>query len=139
MKAEFRKLAKLVDVRNAYKWMREAGKIGDDFFADLSFAELEEIFGSDGRELSEEEKNVVVGFMAEKAVRAKEYAKTSLLYRKLGKQEKAQTFLDKAQKTATFDDWVWMFRRHEIDAIGDKAYSEICEIAKKKIMEEIFG
>ena len=139
MKAKFRKLAKLVDVRNAYKWMREAGKIGDDFFADLSFAELEEIFGSDGRELSETEKNVIAGFMAEKAVKAKEYAKTSLLYSKLGKQEKAQNFLDKAQKTATLEDWVWMFRKYEISAIGDKAYLEICETAKKKIMKEILG
>lgn len=133
----FKKLAELVGVKNAYKWMCEAGKISSDFLAELSFAELEEIFGSGGKELSEAEKLAILRFMAEKASKAREFAKTSLLYKKIGEQEKAREFLEKAEKKASIDDWAWMFRRYEIDAIGDENYAALRDVAKKKIVEKI--
>ena len=139
MKKTFDKLAKLVGAKNAYLWMREAGKIGDDFIEELSFEELEEIFGREGEEINNSQKLAIVELMAQKAKSAKNYARMHVLCLKNGNQDEADKFLEKAKISATLDDWAWMYQAYEFRVIRDNEHAKVFKTAKEMIIKEVLN
>jgi len=133
----FRRLAGLVGVRNAYLWMREAGKIDDDFIEKLTFEELEKIFGQEGEEINNSQQLAIIESMAQKAKSARNYARMHVLYLKSGKKDEAKKFLEKAKRSATLDDWAWMYQMYELRAIRDKEHAEVFKMAKEMIIKEV--
>mgnify|MGYP000947725117 FL=1 len=139
MKTKFRKLAELVGAKSAYEWMREAGKINEEFVEQLEFGEIEEIFDTEGKLFSKAQKGIIVDLMAKKANSAREHIKMFAVFLKAGEKQKAAQFLDNAKSCASLQDCSWMIRRYEIRAIQEKELACIVDIAKNIMMERIFS
>lgn len=139
MRTIFSKLANAVGIRNAYVWMCEKGFIDESFVEQLSFDELEAIFGTDGKELTRAGKGSIIDLMARKAEKPKEFMKMYMAYLKSGNDDRAEYFLGMVKEKALLADWSWLFSICEIKAVMDSDYAKGLEIAKETIMQEIFN
>ncbi len=129
-------MANVAGSKNAYVWMSEEGKIGDDFVGQLEFKDLDEIFTEDEEDIKKAETLSIIELMAKKAKSVKECVRMYVLYSKLGNKEKASYFLEEARRIGSIKDWDWVFNVYGIRAQYDKDCVNVAKLAKDMIKKE---